>query len=433
MCPSCLSENTFKAYPPRRAANLRCTVCHTKIVINRNYLEYGDEKIDSADYYRLLVDKLSVRQSSVNTPSEIDSVRFNNSLRVSQKATLRQGNDRFEFGGYHRIFKRIIETPRSICEGYLVIFKDRIEFLSDSNKFTWNANDLTCVTTNGHYFEFKIRHQPFYQVKFLKESQLKYEIIFRKWLNEFYHNSGANEVIEYQPRVMFSSPQKSKRVWDFSRDRISEKNYFLERIFLSIVKFKIRTALRLWIKVKIFSKENWKVARTGFTILNHQSAFDPFIIGAFLDRKIAFLTKSTSFTHEVPRFFLRWLMGVPTTRYRIDPEVIYSIRRLVQKGIRIGIFAEGERTWGGTMQPFKMSLVKLLMASREAITPIIIKNAFHFWPRWAKFPRRAEVEIRIGAPFCLIPEIYSVDEQRKFLEEYFKARLVDDSTRREED
>jgi 1-acyl-sn-glycerol-3-phosphate acyltransferase len=416
LCPSCFSESSFE--------RSRCLVCHSRIDIRKNEIIYDGQRIKSTDYYDLLFERLSIQQTT--KPQEINLENLSGLVRISQKATLRKGNSRFEFKGYHRIFKRVIETPQPICEGHLVIFKNRIEFLADSEKLSWHAHDLTCITTNGHYFEFKVKHQPFYQVRFLEESQLKYEIIFRKWLNEFYRNSNVGEVIEFQPRLMFSPPEKSKRVWDFSRDRVIEKNRFMEKILLSLVKFKVGTALRLWIKVRIFSKENWNAVRTGFTILNHQSAFDPFIIGAFLDRKIAFLTKSTSFTRGIPRFFLRWLMGVPTTRYRPDPEVIYSIRRLLQKGIRIGIFAEGERTWGGRIQPFKMSLVKLLMASREAITPIIIKNAFHFWPRWAKFPRRAEVEIQVGAPFCLIPEIYSVDEQRKFLEEYFKTRLDED-------
>lgn len=415
LCPSCFSENSLK--------KSRCSICHKKIGIRRDQIICDGQRLSTADYYDLLFRELSIQQSP--KPSEIKIENLSGAIRVSQKAILRQGNSRFEFTGYHRIFKRIIEMPRPIREGHLVIRRDRVEFMSGSEKLVWNAADLTLVTTNGHYFEFKSKHQPFYQIRFLMESQLKYEIIFRKWLREFYRNAGANEVVEFQPRLMLLPPRKSAQLWDFPSVHV-ERNYFLEKILLSIVKFTVGMAFRLWIKVRIFSKENWDTVKTGYAILNHQSALDPFIVGAYLDRKIAFLTKSSSFTHRLPRFFLRWLMGVPTTRYQTDPEVIYSIRRLLARGIRIGVFAEGERTWGGRMQPFKMSLVKLLMASREAITPIILKNAFHFLPRWAKFPRRTEVHIRVGAPFCLIPEIYSVDEQRKFLEEYFKIHLEED-------
>lgn len=427
LCPSCHSENTLRAYPPRRikigkGGNLLCSNCSFRAVVNGNNLEYDGRQIDSKDYHRLLVNKLPVNQSSINPPPGMDPSYLRSAVRVSRKAILRQGNDHFGFSGYHDIFKRIITRARPIAYGYLILFEDRLEFSSSSNKYVWHAKDLTCITTNGHYFEFKVRYHPFYQIKFLDESQLKYEIILRKWLSEIYKNSGFNKVIEFQPRIIFSPPEKSRRFWEILTNS-TEKNYFLEKVLLSIVKFKLRMVFRLWIKVKVFSRDHWNIARAGFTILNHQSALDPFIVGAFLDGNVAFLTKSSSFAHGFPRFFLRWLMGIPTTRYQTDPEVIYLIRKLLERGIRIGIFAEGERTWDGSMQPFKMSLVKLLMASREAITPVILKNAFHFWPRWAKFPRRTEVQIYVGAPFCLIPDIYSVEEQREFLERYFRAEL----------
>lgn len=406
--------------------NSQCSSCGIKINIRNDNIAFSNHKINFADYYYLLGRKLSVKQISIKPISDFDLENQKGILRVSQRALLRQGINRLNFEGYHSLYKRIIEKPVEISQGFLVIFEDRIEFISELKRMKWSAEEFSCVTTNGHYFVFKIRHQPFYQIKFLHESPLKYEIIFRKWLDSFYLNSRKKKIIEYQPRLIFSPPQQSEPLLDFSSNQLTEKNYVLEKICITIVEFMVRIILGFWIKVKIFSRENWETVKHGFTILNHQSALDPFIVGAFLDRKIAFLTKSTSFTHWLPRLFLKWLMGIPTTRYETDPQVIYFIRKLISRKIRIGIFPEGERSWGGEMNSFKLSLVKLLMASREAITPIVLQNTFHFWPRWSKLPRKTEVEITVGAPFCLIPEIYSVDEQRTFLEEYFKTQLKED-------
>lgn len=355
-------------------------------------------------------------------PPEIELSDIKDIQRVSQKAVLRQGVPELDFQGYHGLFRRTIDKPQQICQGYLIIFEKHVEFRSESQTFKWHVSDFSCVTTNGHYFEFKIDHQPFYQIRFLNESPLKYEIIFRKWLAQFYQNSGKADIIEFQPKLIFSPPGRSEKRLDFSVNHY-EKGYISEKIIMAIIKILVRTSLRFLIKVRVFSKENWKTVKSGFTILNHQSGLDPFIVGAFLDRKIAFLTKSTAFNGWLPRLFLRWNMGVPTTRYQTDPPVIYLIRRLLKSGIKIGIFPEGERTWSGKMHPFKMSVIKLLMASREAITPVILKDAFRFWPRWGKLPRRAEIKIKIGAPFCLIPEMYPVAEQQKFLEEYFRTYL----------
>jgi 1-acyl-sn-glycerol-3-phosphate acyltransferase len=415
LCPSCFSENTLQ--------NSQCSSCGIKINIGNDCVVFGDQKINFGNYYQLIETKLPVKQVSVEPFSEIYLEDKKGILRTSQKAFLRQGIQRLNFRGYHHLYERVIERPVDIGKGFLIILENHIEFISELERMSWSREEFSCVTTNGHYFVFKIKHQPFYQIKFLHESPLKYEIIFRKWLDSFYQNSTPKKIIEYQPRLIFSTPHQSGLILDFSANQQKEKNYIFEKICITILEFIVRIFLRFWIKAKIFSKENWEIVKHGFTILNHQSALDPFIVGAFLDRKIAFLTKSTSFTHRVARFFLKWLMGIPTTRYETDPQVIYFIHKFISNGIRVGIFPEGERSWGGRMGSFKLSLVKLLMASREAITPIVLQNAFHFWPRWSNLPRRTEVQITIGAPFCLIPEIYSVDEQRTFLEEYFKTQL----------
>ena len=185
----------------------------------------------------------------------------------------------------------------------------------------------------------------------------------------------------------------------------------------------IKQFLRLLISVEIHGKENWQREGKGVVLLNHQSVLDPFIFGAFLDYRVAFLTKSTSFTHWLPRVFLRWARGLPTTRYQADPQIIPVMKTFLSRGMKVGIFPEGERCWDGEMQSFKLSLVKILMASREALSIVVLENVFRLWPRWAKFPKRAHIKINIQAPFCLIPNLYSVDEQRRFLESFYLAAL----------
>lgn len=375
----------------------------------------------------MLYEKLTVAQPLELLRKRIQEVGLGEekgAIRISRKAVLRQGRPDIKFSGYHRLFNQVIESPHKICRGRLILYQDRAEFIAPQKTYRWPANTVTCITTNGHYFEFKIQHRPFFQIHFAEESPLKHEIICRKWLQEFYTSRNARiNIVEYQPVVRFSPPEPASRCWQIPEDVKEEKESWLEKLIISVVQKLTKTALRLWIKVKIHQPENWDKNRTGIVIVNHQSGLDPFIIGAFLDRKIAFLTKSTSFAHVLPRYCLKWLMGLPTTRYQTDPAVIYTIKKILGAGIKVGIFPEGERTWKGKMQPFKLSLVKVLTASRQPVYPLILKNAFLFWPRWAKFPRRATVDIYSGAPFCLVPNLYSIDEQRQFLESYFRRIL----------
>ena len=411
LCPQCYSEDSLTA--------TACSVCNAPIHISSTSIRCNNQLLSTEQYYDLLQRQIRVKQTLPTAAAFSED----NLLRVSGTAILRQGIRSFWFEGYHHIFAMQVEKPEEVARGHLLIFPERAEFRSPQKVYSWNITDITCVTTNGHYFEFKVKNQPFFQIHFPGESPLKYEIIFRKWLDSYYENREKKKVLEYQPRVRFQIPRAAERNWSIPPSVNREKSYLLEKMVMGGIARLLKLLLGIRLRVSIFGKEHWHRGNRGIVLVNHQSALDPFILGAYLDRQVAFLTKSTSFAHLLPRWFLKWALAIPTTRYQTDPRVVLAMRRMLRRGIRVGIFPEGERCWGGAMQPFKLSLVKVLMASREAIYPVVLKNAFQFWPRWSKFPRHTGVEIHIRPPFCLIPDHYSVDEQRRFLEEQFQSIL----------
>ena len=418
ICPVCNAEDSLK--------EPRCSNCKTKIQYKNNSIYFEDTELAFSDYYDLLYEKLQVEEKASSHKEVKTKVKSNklSLLRVSKKTILRQGESTIEFKGYHNIFRQVLEKPKKICEGILFLYPDYVEFKAEKNNYKWLAKEFTCVTTNGHYFEFKIRHRPFFQIYFREESPLKYEIIFRKWLNEFYQSDKKMiKIYEYQPVVRCTIPHQGHGYLKISKIKKEEKEFWLEKLIFAVIEPLPKLLFKLLVKITIYQKENWSKNSKGIVLVNHQSALDPFIIGVFLDRKIAYLTKSTSFAHWLPRFCLKWLRALPATRYQTDNQILYTIRKILNRYIKVGIFPEGERTWAGKLRPFKLSTVKVLMASRQAIYPVVLKKAFDFWPRWTRFPGRASIEIHVEAPFSLIPFLYSVDEQRQFLETYFKKVL----------
>ncbi len=421
LCPNCLAEDSF--------SRSLCRVCNASLKIQRHSLFCNGRLIGLPDYYQFLFEHLKVAQASgdfASASAKHAASDLSGALRISYPAVLRQGKRRFRFSGYHGVFSRAVEIPRPLAEGQLVMFEDRAEFLTPAKNFSWNLDDFTCVTTNGHYFEFKVKGQPFFQIRFLQESVLKYEILFRKQLDALYGARRLHRIVEYQPRVRGDIPRPGRRFGNLSASREPEKPYIVEKILIGSLRRGLKRLLQALIAVEIRGTEHWQREARGFALMNHQSALDPFIAGAFWDHRIAFLAKSSSFAHRLLRLFLKWAMCLPTTRYQNDSEVIFAAKALLRRGIKVGIFPEGERCWDGRMQPFKLNVVKLLAASREAIFPVVIQNAFQFWPRWAKLPRRAQVKLSFLAPFCLLPDLHSVDEQRCFLEGLFRAELKEE-------
>ncbi|RMF55316.1 MAG: 1-acyl-sn-glycerol-3-phosphate acyltransferase [Calditrichaeota bacterium] len=417
LCPECFAEDSI--------VDGRCESCGIPIRWSTRNIFFNENETTTAEYYHILQQQLKIAQHSVASPSHLVKkfpLPTDHLLRVSGKALLRQGKKKLRFSGYHDLYQLTFEIPVKLCEGFLLFYPDFVLFVSKEKYWRWDIEDFTCVTTNDAYLEFKIRNQPYYQIKFHQESPLKYELLFRKWLEDYYAQEGK-QIIEFQPRIRTRPPVPSRQNWKALDENSQEKPYLLERWIMGLVAFLLRCVLSVWIRVTISGKEHWNSDRGGVVLVNHQSALDPFIVGAWLDRKIAFLTKNTSFSHWLPRVFLKWAMAIPTTRYQNDPHVVRIMRSLLRKGIRVGVFPEAERCWDGSMQKFKLGLVKVLMVSRQAIYPIVLDGVFTFWPRWRKFPTKSQVTIQILPPFCLLSEGWSVEEQSQFLEELFLSRL----------
>jgi len=394
----------------------------------RDKVRFGSREWSSAQYEVWLEQTLPLQVSARKLKIQQIEAGLRDSetlpLRISGPAVLRQGLKKIVYHGYRGFFEYPMEKPAVLGCGVLLLFPEYARFRAGEDFFTWRKEAFSCVTTNGRYFEFKIRRSPFFQILFSTESPLKYELIFRKWLAEPPSPWQNRAILEFQPRIEAEEPRPPRRFWNIPAQAAAPQETTPEKIGMEAVRLLTRLFLYIFLRVKIRQKENWRRVNHGWVICNHQSALDPFILAAYFDRQVAYLTKSTSFLSFVGGRFLRWAKSLPVRRYQTDPQIVRIVRRFAGKGYRVGIFPEGERSWGGELRHFKLGTVKMLMASRLPVTPVVLKHTFRFWPRWSNRPRPARVEILVLAPFCLIPHLYSVTDQRNFLENYYQRNLV---------
>ncbi len=136
-----------------------------------------------------------------------------------------------------------------------------------------------------------------------------------------------------------------------------------------------------------------------FLIANHQSVLDPVIVQSSILRSVHSFTKSTQFSSGPA---MRWLMlrlnGIPTRRYRVDPQVVRVALRLLKEGRAVGIYVEGERSWDGSLQPFRQGAIRLILKAGVPVVPCRLNGTFEVWPRWSRKPRRGRVSVRFGRP-----------------------------------
>lgn len=133
---------------------------------------------------------------------------------------------------------------------------------------------------------------------------------------------------------------------------------------------------------------------------NHSNRWDPFILNCFtpwLDPTGGVMTQEF-----FRRPFLSWALrraDIHPTRKRIaEPHLIRTLHRMVDDGRKIVIYPEGGARWAGRPEPWIESTAKLFMRMGIPVYPVLTHGSYVGWPRWARFPRPARVEVEILDP-----------------------------------
>lgn len=162
--------------------------------------------------------------------------------------------------------------------------------------------------------------------------------------------------------------------------------------------------------VRYSGREN--VPKTGAVLVvsNHQSHFDPPLVGSPCPRRMNYLARETLFRFALLRWLIRSLDAIPIDREGGGLTGIKESLRRLKRGEMVLVFPEGTRTRDGEIAPFRPGFTVLAARSGAAILPVAIEGAFDVWPRWRKFPRLGKIRVHYGQP---IPheEIQGRDER----------------------
>jgi 1-acyl-sn-glycerol-3-phosphate acyltransferase len=122
-------------------------------------------------------------------------------------------------------------------------------------------------------------------------------------------------------------------------------------------------------------------------VANHQSFFDPPLVGLAVGRTIHYLARKTLYANPGFAWFLKSVNAHPIDQEGVATEGLRAIIELLKEGHPVLVFPEGERTWTGPMQPLKAGVHFLLKRAPVPIVPIGIAGAFEAYPRTSKLPK----------------------------------------------
>ena len=151
-------------------------------------------------------------------------------------------------------------------------------------------------------------------------------------------------------------------------------------------------------RVRYYGRENIPAAGGVLVVSNHQSHFDPPLVGIGCPRRMNYVARETLFRFAPFGWLIHSVGAIPIDREGIGLGGIKESLRRLKRGEMVLIFPEGTRSRDGEIAPFRPGFTALAVRSGAAILPVAIDGAFQVWPRWRKFPGRGRIRVRYGVP-----------------------------------
>ena len=146
-------------------------------------------------------------------------------------------------------------------------------------------------------------------------------------------------------------------------------------------------------------------------VSNHQSMFDPVLIGLASRRYLSFLARKNLFEQPVLAPAIRKLNAIPIDR-GFGKDGIQAVLEALGQGQAVLVFPEGERTSMGEMQPLKPGISLLIKRVSCPIVPVGIAGAFAAWNRHAKLPSPSPLFLQPGPSTIAVSVGPAIDSSR---------------------
>jgi len=198
--------------------------------------------------------------------------------------------------------------------------------------------------------------------------------------------------------------------------RAAHERTLAERLGYDAIRVLCRSLAVWFYGLRVEGRENWPAAGGALVCANHQSMFDPPLVGLTCSRRINTLARDTLFLIPGLKHLIAFLDAIPIDREGGGLAGLKETLRRLKAGEMVLIFPEGTRTSDGEIAPLKPGFLAVARRSRVPLVPVGIDGAYQAWPRSARLPRLGRLAVVIGPPF-------SADEVAQLSDEALLAEL----------
>jgi 1-acyl-sn-glycerol-3-phosphate acyltransferase len=151
---------------------------------------------------------------------------------------------------------------------------------------------------------------------------------------------------------------------------------YLVAHMLGLVGFSLRTE----------GRRNIPLTGPVLVVANHQSFFDPVLVGLATRRHLRPVARKTLFKNPVLGPLIRSLQAIPIDQEGVGKEGLRAVLDELGRGKGVLIFPEGARTRDGRMHELRPGVHLLLRRAKVPVVPVGIAGAYEAMPVWRPYP-----------------------------------------------
>ncbi len=173
---------------------------------------------------------------------------------------------------------------------------------------------------------------------------------------------------------------------------------FLQRLAYKIAQPAARLAFVTLFGGRSSGRQNFPKTRGAIVCANHQSHFDPVLVGLSCDRRLNYLARDTLFNNPLFGWLIRFLDAIPIRRDGVGIGGLKESLKRLKRGELLLVFPEGTRTRDGELSKLKPGFCALARRAKVSIVPVALDGAFQAWPRSQFLPQLAAIHVCTGEP-----------------------------------
>ncbi len=159
-------------------------------------------------------------------------------------------------------------------------------------------------------------------------------------------------------------------------------------LFFDCCRLLLKLKFRVLYRTRVRGLDNIPDTGPVLLIANHQSYFDPPLIGCWIGRRqVDFLARGNLFKFKPFAWLISTLHATPIKQGSGDTGAMKEVLKRLSEGRAMLIFPEGSRTHDGSLQDFQRGTAVLLKRAHCTIIPVAVAGVFDVWPRTRKLPR----------------------------------------------